>query len=923
MWAPCACLASFTPTIPLCTPTCRLSQGQLRKHFPDSWQQMIEEFNQKAKSGTLLEPSPADAGEGGAAAAAAGAGAQRGKGGPQQQQQQWEPQTAALLAAAQQALNSGPPKAKSGKRASTGARSLVPPAAGVELPVLPRNIPLESQPDDQPALYDKSHGPPPSVQLAGLKPQPQQPSPRPVQQLVPRPARQPPAAPGQPAGVRPPPGQQMQIPAGQSAAAAAMWAGHQGPIIPLTCTGPPPPPPGSFGPPPQLPPQAQQPQWRAPPQQPQPQQQWQPGQQASASRSLQSTSQLSQRNRLARPFQRQPAVDSWAGPRMPASAPLPQPPPGIGGGNRPPMPPPAYPAAHPVGGGQARAPLPLPPPGYQQQTITPAASPLRSPQRRLGSPLIGAVHAARGGYVFAEQRLSASPAAAASVRSGGPSILDAYRRKRAVQSTASPARPLHRAGLGGSPAGSHAEQPRARGTVMPPLPPGGWPAQQQPAAGQVSGRAPVPLPPPGWQPAAQPAVAKEQPALGQQQALQQVPGAGERPSARRPRLDEPSAAASGGSGEGQQPAAKRARRGAAPLADTGGITAAEPSGNAVAGALQQQGIQSPLRQAGQVAAPQPVAAQPQPQQQAAAQVQPAAGWDEPPDAGDFAFRQVTACTVDAAALANACGCKSLSCASEPSAFCWHAPNSCPAGCRLPCLSPLQGLAMLAGLGGIKAPSPSKLNPQGQLMSPSAAATAAAVAAEAAAAEAAAAQAAPAAAAGAGQAEAAAAMVEDTPADDEFFDAREELADGNSQQLQGRESGDATDQQQAPAAAAAAAAATDGQLGDGGGLPAAVLALRTQPDEIQWTNLHDEPVHSLPATQVGSMEGRLWACFDCAWSHAERASYVCGCCTATLAYSLDGLLRTPQQLLPVTAVRAGCPGRRIQWAAGAGGDCARN
>lgn len=114
------------------------------------------------------------------------------------------------------------------------------------------------------------------------------------------------------------------------------------------------------------------------------------------------------------------------------------------------------------------------------------------------------------------------------------------------------------------------------------------------------------------------------------------------------------------------------------------------------------------------------------------------------------------------------------------------------------------------------------------------------------------------------------MVEDTPAEDEFFDAREELAEGASQ-LQGGEPGDASaQQQQQQAPAAAAAAAGGGEAADGGGLPAAVLDLRTQPDEIQWTNLHDEPADSLPATQVGMPAGAFWAL-----GHGKCCALGCG------------------------------------------------
>lgn len=69
-------------------------------------------------------------------------------------------------------------------------------------------------------------------------------------------------------------------------------------------------------------------------------------------------------------------------------------------------------------------------------------------------------------------------------------------------------------------------------------------------------------------------------------------------------------------------------------------------------------------------------------------------------------------------------------------------------------------------------------------------------------------------------------VDSSPEDEEFHDAREHLE--GSQQAQ-----------QAQQGAAAGAA-----------LPPGALHLRTQPDEVQWTNLHDlEPAESLPETQV--------------------------------------------------------------------------
>lgn len=150
----------------------------------------------------------------------------------------------------------------------------------------------------------------------------------------------------------------------------------------------------------------------------------------------------------------------------------------------------------------------------------------------------------------------------------------------------------------------------------------------------------------------------------------------------------------------------------------------------------------------------------------------------------------------------------------------------------------------------KAPSPGKLIPAGRLLPPRAAGEpapagpllgdAGTAAAAAAAAEA---------------SQAAAEMAADySPEEEEFHDAREHL-----------EGSQHTQQAQRGAAAAAAAAAG---AGAGAALPPGALHLRTQPDEVQWTNLHElEPAESLPETQVGA---RCAAAAPCSPStHAGR------------------------------------------------------
>lgn len=120
----------------------------------------------------------------------------------------------------------------------------------------------------------------------------------------------------------------------------------------------------------------------------------------------------------------------------------------------------------------------------------------------------------------------------------------------------------------------------------------------------------------------------------------------------------------------------------------------------------------------------------------------------------------------------------------------------------------------------KAPSPSKLNPAGQLLPPGP--TGGPSAEEGA-------------AAAAGDGKGPAAMAADSSLEEEeFHDAREHL-----------EGGQLAQQAQHGAAAAAMAAAAMAP-------PPGALHLRTQPDEVQWTNLHDvEPEELLQVTQVGA------------------------------------------------------------------------
>ncbi|KAL4447661.1 hypothetical protein ABPG75_004880 [Micractinium tetrahymenae] len=191
-----------------------VSVPQLRQHFPDSWRQMVEDFNDRLAKGTLLEPSPVDEAEeeeaggdgaGGAAAAAAAAAQQSQQAQPQQQhRQRWQPAPAPSGAS----LPSTAAGSMGGHRGGDGAVRLRAPAAA--LPVGPLNIPLDSQPEPQPLLYDGSKGPAPSLMLAGInlqqaQQQPQQPQVQPGRAAA-HPARRsvwgPRAAP-QPAAARP------------------------------------------------------------------------------------------------------------------------------------------------------------------------------------------------------------------------------------------------------------------------------------------------------------------------------------------------------------------------------------------------------------------------------------------------------------------------------------------------------------------------------------------------------------------------------------------------------------------------------------------------------------------------------------------------------------------------------------------------
>lgn len=310
----------------------------------------------------------------------------------------------------------------------------------------------------------------------------------------------------------------------------------------------------------------------------------------------------------------------------------------------------------------------------------------------------------------------------------------------------------------------------------------------------------------------------------QQQQQPELPGAGQVEAADAPAVsaaDQPpqvgrgahaAAGAAGGAGnsDAQQPDAKRRRTCAAPPEGVTAAAAAEANAaleSAVA-AMRRQDAPRPQSppQAGPALLQEPqhqmlaefpaaraarrarvAAAEQQWQQQAApagplagrrAQLQappvqrrplPAAGWSAPQDeAGDLAFQQ--------------------------------------------------GAALLSAWQD-KAPSPSKLNPAGQLLPPGGAVAPAAAGMP----PHGTAEGADVAPEGKG---AAAMAVDSSPEDEEFHDAREHLE--GSQQAQ-----------QAQQGAAAGAA-----------LPPGALHLRTQPDEVQWTNLHDlEPAESLPETQV--------------------------------------------------------------------------
>lgn len=123
--------------------------------------------------------------------------------------------------------------------------------------------------------------------------------------------------------------------------------------------------------------------------------------------------------------------------------------------------------------------------------------------------------------------------------------------------------------------------------------------------------------------------------------------------------------------------------------------------------------------------------------------------------------------------------------------------------------------MMAARWQNQAPSPSKLGAQGQLLPPEQAAAAAQAAAQA-----------------AQQQEQAVPEGQAGAADEEYYSADEGPAGSQGMPAPARRSGRV-------AAAAAAAEA----------VPPAALALRTQPDDMQWTNANEEPAASLPATQA--------------------------------------------------------------------------
>ncbi|KAI3429446.1 hypothetical protein D9Q98_005540 [Chlorella vulgaris] len=153
-----------------------LSQGQLRKNFPDSWQAMIQDFNERLASGRLLEPSPSDAeadAEADAPPAAATAAVDSAG--------RAVPSASAGVAAAARAIAGR--SVSSGGGGGGGSLQLLSAVAGrllpqARMPVAPRNIPLESQPESQPEQLYSSHGNgsvmPASMLLAGLAPQQRQ-----------------------------------------------------------------------------------------------------------------------------------------------------------------------------------------------------------------------------------------------------------------------------------------------------------------------------------------------------------------------------------------------------------------------------------------------------------------------------------------------------------------------------------------------------------------------------------------------------------------------------------------------------------------------------------------------------------------------------------------------------------------------------
>ncbi|EFN59651.1 hypothetical protein CHLNCDRAFT_133132 [Chlorella variabilis] len=569
-----------------------LTQGELRRHFPDTWTEMIRDYNERKSSGRLLEPSPSDdEGEGARAAGGAGeaeagsgaearsdvrhpAGQQQAEGQQQRAAQQEEeggaaaapqhprgqppphqpqegeqarrqaPQASAggasVLRAAVQGRGSG---VSSAARRLSAAGGRLPPA---QMPVAPRNIPLESQPEQEQPLHGGQGQPlPPSVLLAGVRMQPvehqaaaAQPSTFYVLPLLPLQA----ASPLQPAygsGYRAEQGEEARRffvqPPAQAAAPAPAPAHHNARVVPHW--GPPAAPAAAAG-------------------------------TGASGPAAQADSLLA---RFFQPTAQQAGAPPAYAPPLMRSVPAPQPPPGYASGAAP------------------QAPAPIPPPGYRATAGGYAgASPLQPPQPSPARVALSPVYGSR-------------PAAVASLLGGGGAPLAAPRPPAGYRSPggAAPA-------VAPSPGGpSRVVSGQALYQALRRKRPAAAAAEGPPAAG--------PLPPP---------------VAGAVQAGEQA-----------------AAAVGGGMDEQQQPAPKRQRRAAgapppglaavAAAAEAAADSAVAAAINTVAGvaaaAQQQQGEPGGLPGSGQQRLPTLA-----PEQAAAADASTDQG---PPDEAELAFQQ--------------------------------------------------------------------------------------------------------------------------------------------------------------------------------------------------------------------------------------------------------------------------------------------